>query len=147
MSRPSLHRYLMDIAHAASRRSTCDRKHVGAVVAQRGCVVATGYNGSLPGLPHCDEVGHDLVALADGSVNCVRTTHAEVNAVAQAAAHGVALQGTTLYTNTFPCWACAKTVLSAGVVRVIYDAPYRKDDRVIDACRALQVELVDFATL
>lgn len=129
--------YFLDVAEQVSTRSTCDRKHVGAVVVLDRRIVATGYNGSIRGEPHCDEAGHDLVESigADGKLapNCVRTVHAEANAIAQAAAHGVALRGATLFVNTYPCWPCFKLLANAGVVEVVYRDGYRVDPRVLES--------------
>lgn len=121
-------RYFMTIAHAVSTRATCDRKHVGCVVVLERRIVATGYNGSVPGAAHCDDVGHDMV---DG--HCARTVHAEANAVAQAARHGIKLAGAGVYVNTYPCWPCFKLLALAGVREVTYDDAYRNDPRVAEA--------------
>lgn len=120
--------YFMNFAHAAALRATCDRKHVGCVLVLERRIIATGYNGSVPGAEHCDDVGHDMVG-----GHCVRTTHAEVNAVAQAARFGAATRGADCYVNTFPCWPCFKVLAGAGVLRVFYDDEYREDPRVKDA--------------
>lgn len=123
--RPSWGDYFMTIAHAAAARSTCDRKHVGCVLVVNRQIIATGYNGSVPGAEHCDDVGHDMV-----NGHCVRTVHAEVNAVAQAAARGVSTKGAIAYVNTYPCWSCFKALAAAGIVVVYYDDAYREDPRV-----------------
>ncbi len=128
MSRLSWPEYFMKIAERVSLRGTCDRKQVGAILVLDNEVVATGYNGSLPGMPHCDDVGHDM---QDG--HCVRTVHAEENAVAQAARRGRAIQRASLYSNTFPCWMCFRLLASARIGSIYYDAEYRIDDRVISA--------------
>lgn len=131
------HKYYLDLAEAAATRSTCDRKHVGCVLVSKQCVVSTGYNGSVRGAPHCDDDGHDLLESIgpDGKVapNCVRTVHAEQNAVAQAARTGVALEGAFAYVNTYPCWNCYKLLVNAGIAGIVYRAEYRKDLRVEDA--------------
>lgn len=141
--RVSWDRYFMDLAEAVSKRGTCDRKKVGAVLVVGKRLVATGYNGALAGLPHCDEVGHDLVDTLgpDGVArpNCVRTVHAEANAVAQAARHGVALDTATAYVNTYPCWPCFRLLASAGIARVVYADAYRPDERVQASARALGI--------
>lgn len=137
MGRVSWAEYFMGIAHAVSARGTCDRKHVGCVLVVDKRIVATGYNGSPPGFPHCDDAGHDML-----NGNCVRTLHAEQNAVVQAARFGVSLLGAEVFVNTFPCWICAKTLFSAGVVRVYFDDDYRNDQRVADAAHLMKVELV-----
>lgn len=135
MSRPSWHQYFMQVAKLASTRATCDRKSVGAVLVRDQRIIATGYNGSPPGLAHCDEVGHDLVT-TNGRENCVRTIHAEMNALLQAAAYGTPVRGATIYTNTYPCWNCAKALLGAGVVEIIVDDDYNNDERVHAAVKA-----------
>ena len=137
----------MEIAHTVSKRSTCDRKHVGSVIARNGQILATGYNGSLSGEAHCDDVGHDLVKLADGKENCLRTIHSEVNCIAQAAKNGVSINGAILYCNTYPCWACYKLIASSGIILIIYDAEYRKDERVDDVSKRGGPELVSLAEL
>jgi len=109
----------MEIAKAVATRATCDRLMVGAVVVKDNRILTTGYNGSLPGTPHCDEVGH---LLKDG--HCVRTIHAEMNAVLQAARFGISLAGATCYCTFKPCLACLKSMLGAGIVRIIYGEIY-----------------------
>lgn len=120
--RASWDSYFMALARQVATRATCDRKHVGAVIVRDRTVLSTGYNGSLPGRPHCDDVGHELV---DG--HCVATVHAETNAVAQAARTGVRIDGATCYTTASPCWPCYRLLVSAGVVRVVFDEFYGKD--------------------
>lgn len=113
----------MGFARAASVRATCDRKHVGAVIVVDQQVAATGYNGSVRGLPHCDEVGHDMV---EG--HCVRTIHAEMNALAQAARRGVRVEGAFIYTTASPCWSCFRVLVNAGIRRFVYAEAYREED-------------------
>jgi dCMP deaminase len=144
--RPSWDQYFMEMARLVSTRSTCARKHVGAVLVRDKRVLATGYNGSLAGQPHCDEVGHDLVKLADGTENCLRASHAEQNSISQAAKQGMSVQGSTAYVNTFPCWPCAKLLISSGIARILFDDNYRNDARVIEACRQSGVELAQVKT-
>jgi len=86
----------MNFAMAARLRGTCDRKQVGAIIVVDHGIVASGYNGAAPGEPHCDEVGHDLVTLANGRQNCVRTVHAEENAILQAARERGGVKGGTI---------------------------------------------------
>ena len=112
----------MQMAHLVATRATCDRKHVGAVIVKDNRVLSTGYNGSLPGAPHCDTDGHLMV---DG--HCVRTVHAEANAIAHAAKHGVPLDGSTLYVTASPCPTCYKLAVSAGIQRIVYDEYYKSD--------------------
>lgn len=117
--RPGWDEYFLGIAELAAARSTCPRRRVGAVLARDQRVVATGYNGSLRGQPHCTEVGCLMV---DG--HCKRTVHAELNALLQCALHGAASDGCTLYTTSFPCLDCAKAMVQAGVRRVVYRDAY-----------------------
>jgi len=128
--------YMMKLARVAAERSTCDRKHVGAVVVKDKFVVSTGYNGSIAGLAHCDDVGH---MMEDG--HCVRTVHAEANAIVQAARHGKALEGATIYVTASPCWPCFRLIANAGIRRVVYDEFYR-DDKIFAAAAELGIELV-----
>jgi len=128
--------YFMQLAHHVATRATCDRKHVGAVIVLDKRVIATGYNGSPPGMPHCDDVGHDMK-----DNHCVRTIHAESNAIAQAARFGTALQGSSLFVNTFPCWLCFKLIASTGIRNVFFDDDYRVDERVIACAKEQGIHL------
>ena len=117
--RPSWDEYFMDIAFTVAQRSTCDRAHVGAVIVRDRRMLTTGYNGAPAGLAHCDDVGHLII---DG--HCVRTLHAEQNAIIQAALHGVNVQGATCYVTHQPCLTCAKMIINAGIKRVVYAGNY-----------------------
>lgn len=117
--RPSWDEYFMELAGVAASRSTCLRRAVGAVLVRDRRILATGYNGSPPGFPHCTEEG---CLIRDG--HCVRTVHAEMNAVVQAALHGVSIDGATVYCTSFPCLHCAKVLIGAGVKRVVYRDAY-----------------------
>lgn len=127
----------MAIAHAVATRATCNRKHVGCVLVVERRIIATGYNGSIAGLPHCDEVGHDM---HEG--HCVRTTHAEVNAIVQAARSGVSTRNADVFVNTFPCWPCFKVLAGAGVGRVFFDDAYREDARVYSASERTGIAII-----
>ena len=120
MTRPDWDTYFLGFASAAAERSTCDRKHVGAVIVVERQVVATGYNGAVRGVAHCDEVGHDIVG-----GHCVRTIHAELNAVAQAARRGAAIAGGYIYTTASPCWDCFRVLVNAGIQTFVYGEAYR----------------------
>ena len=111
--------YFLKIASAVAERATCDRAHVGCILTQDGHIISTGFNGSPVGQPHCDKVGHEM---QDG--HCVRTVHAEANAIIQAALHGISTKGATAYITHFPCYACAKMLVNAGVVRVVFSEWY-----------------------
>ncbi|MCC6169414.1 MAG: cytidine/deoxycytidylate deaminase family protein [Caldilineaceae bacterium] len=121
-ARPTWDEYFMDIAFAVAERSTCDRAHVGAVLVRDRRILTTGYNGAPAGLPHCDDVGHLMV---DG--HCVRTLHAEQNAIIQAALHGVSISGAAAYVTHHPCLTCAKMLINAGIKRVVYAGNYPDD--------------------
>jgi dCMP deaminase len=139
MARVDWHTYFMNIARQAATRSTCDRKHVGAVIVRDKTILSTGYNGSIRGLPHCDEVGH----LMDNG-HCVATVHAEANAIIQAAKNGVRIDGGELYTTASPCWNCFKLIANAGIQSVYYGEFYR-DERSIEVARQLGIELIDLS--
>lgn len=135
--RSSWDQYFMDIAKQVATRATCDRKHVGAVLVRNRTILSTGYNGSIRGLPHCDEVGHMME-----NDHCVATVHAEANAIIQAARNGVGIDGATIYTTASPCWPCFKLVANSGLVRIVFGEFYR-DPRIFDFATKLGIELVD----
>jgi dCMP deaminase len=135
-ARTSWDQYFMEIAAQVATRATCDRKHVGALLVRDRIILSTGYNGSIRGMPHCDEVGH---LMENG--HCVATVHAEANAVLQAARTGVRIETATLYTTASPCWPCFKLVANAGIVRIVYGEFYR-DQRIFDVASRLGIELV-----
>lgn len=121
--RPDWDTYFMQLATLAATRSTCDRLHVGCIVSRDNRALVTAYNGSLPGLPHCDDVGH-LLSEIEGRQSCIRVVHAELNAVSQAARHGISICGCTAYITAFPCWACTRALVSAGIQRIVYGHCY-----------------------
>ncbi len=137
--RKSWDAYFMDIAREVATRATCDRKQVGCVLVKEKYIIATGYNGSVSGLPHCDEVGHMMV-----NGHCERTSHAEANAIVQAAKHGIATDGATSYITASPCWTCFKLLAGAGIKRIVFGEFYR-DERIFEAAKALGIELVDMS--
>ncbi len=131
--------YFMRIAVEVSGRSTCDRKHVGAVIVRDRNILSTGYNGSIAGLDHCDDVGH---MMEDG--HCIATIHAEANAIIQAAKNGVNINGGSIYTTASPCWNCFKLIVNAGLKKISFGEFYR-DERVFDVARRLGIELIDLS--
>jgi dCMP deaminase len=135
--RASWDEYFMNIARVVASRATCDRKHVGAVLVRDRTILSTGYNGSIRGLRHCSEEGH---MMEDG--HCVRTVHAEANAIIQAAKNGVAIDGATIYTTASPCWPCFKLIANAGCQRIVFGEFYR-DQRIFDYARQLGIELAE----
>ena len=117
-TRPSWDEYFMTIARDVATRGTCLRRHVGAVVVRDRRILSTGYNGSPPGQKHCTEVG---CRLEEG--RCIRTLHAEQNALIQAALHGVSTQNAILYATCRPCHVCARMIVGAGILRVVFYGP------------------------
>jgi dCMP deaminase len=139
MTRVDWHTYFMNIAKEAAKRSTCDRKHVGAVIVRDKTILSTGYNGSIRGMPHCDDVGH----LMDNG-HCVATVHAEANAILQAAKNGVRIGDSEIYTTASPCWNCFQLLANAGIQRVYYGEFYR-EQRSVEVAKQLGIELVDLS--
>lgn len=139
--RPSVNQVLMDTAVLWASRSTCDRGHVGAVISINGRIISTGYNGAPGGLPHCDHSctcdvakSHMKMGLhadwcpANLNKGCQTSVHAEMNAIAFGARHGMSLEGSTLHTTHSPCVACAQLIINAGIRWVYYLNDYRITD-------------------
>jgi dCMP deaminase len=137
--RSSWDEYFMSIAREVASRATCDRKHVGAVIVRDRCILATGYNGSMRGTEHCDEAGH---MMEDG--HCVRTIHAEANAIIQAARHGTSIEGADIYVTASPCWQCFKMLTNAGIRRIAFGEFYR-DERIFGFAEELGIEMDDLS--
>ncbi|MCD4705830.1 cytidine/deoxycytidylate deaminase family protein [bacterium] len=131
--RPSWDEYFMQIVEMVGARGTCDRGKAGCVITLDKRIVSTGYVGSPTGISHCDEVGHEMhtVKHEDGheSMHCIRTTHAEQNAICQAARFGIALNGATLYCKMTPCYTCAKMIINTGIKRVVCAQDYHAGNR------------------
>ena len=122
--RDSWENYFMKIATLVASRSTCNRAWVGAVIVNKdNRIVSTGYNGSVSGAPHCDDIGHTMV---DG--HCVATVHAEQNALYYCAKEGIATKGCSIYVTHYPCLICTKAIIQAGIVEVFYKEAYRVDE-------------------
>jgi dCMP deaminase len=129
----------MRIAVDVASRSTCDRKHVGAVIVRDRNILSTGYNGSISGMPHCDEVGHMME-----NNHCIGTIHAEANAIIQAAKNGVMISGASIYTTASPCWNCFKIIVNSGMRRICFGEFYR-DERIFSVAAQIGVELIDLS--
>jgi dCMP deaminase len=144
-SRPNWDRYFLDLCEAVSKRATCDRGRAGCVVVKDKRIMTTGYVGAPSGLPHCDEVGHDMrkvIGIDDKiSQHCVRTLHAEQNAIIQAARFGIPLEGSTLYCKMTPCRTCAMMIINAGIRRVVCTKRYHADEDTIKMFVQAGVEL------
>ena len=126
----------MNLALQAATRSTCPRKHVGAVIVRDKAILSTGYNGSIRQAPHCTDVG----CLMENS-HCVRTVHAEANALVQAACHGTRLEGAEIYVTASPCFDCFKLIVNAGI-RTIYYGEFYRDERVMQFADELGIRMV-----
>jgi len=131
--RPSWDEYFLKIVEMVGSRGTCDRFRGGCVITRDKRIISTGYAGSPVGLPHCDEVGHEMhtVTHDDGSTSrhCIRTAHAEQNAICEAARMGISLAGGTLYCQMTPCYTCAKMIINAGIKKVICAKDYHAGER------------------
>lgn len=145
-TRPSWDEYFMNIANMVGTRATCSRGRSGCVVARDKRILVTGYVGSPAGLRHCDEVGHEMhkVVHEDGVVSehCVRTVHAEQNAIAQAAKLGISVDGATLYCHMVPCYTCAKILINAGIKKVVSDMDYHVSKKAKEVFEQSGVKLV-----
>ena len=131
--------YFMNIAKEVGTRSTCNRKHVGAVIVRGKTILATGYNGSIRGLAHCDQAGHEM-----DNTHCVRTIHAEANAIVQSARHGVRIEDSEIYITASPCYDCFKMIANVGI-RKIYFGEFYRDERIMEHAKELNIELIDLS--
>lgn len=132
-ARPSWDEYFIQMADMIGSRGTCDRGRSGCVITLNKRILSTGYVGAPVGLPHCDEAGHEMhtVTHEDGttSQHCIRTAHAEQNAINNAARIGVAIEGATLYCKMTPCYKCAQSIINSGIVRVVAAKDYHASKR------------------
>jgi dCMP deaminase len=122
--------YFMEVANAISKRSTCDRGRSGCVIARDKQIIVTGYVGSPTGFPHCDDVGHQIKKIThengETTEHCMRTVHAEQNAICQAAKLGISIFGATLYNRMTPCRTCAMLLINCGIKRVVCERRYHQ---------------------
>ena len=144
--RPSWEEYFLGLMDEVGNRATCDRGRSGCIVVRDKQIICTGYVGSPPGFPHCDEVGHLMkeVVEEDGTsrMHCVRTIHAEQNAICQAAKHGISLKGGTLYCKMEPCRVCAMLIINVGITKVIAKKKYHAAQDTRDMFQQAEIELV-----
>ncbi len=142
--RPSWDEYFLGIVQMVATRATCDRGRSGCVITRDKRILSTGYVGAPPGVAHCDDVGHEMhtVINDDGteSKHCIRTTHAEQNAIVQAARAGTKLEGGTLYCHMTPCYVCAKLIITAGITRVVAKKDYHGGARAKEIFKEANVE-------
>jgi len=139
--RVSWETYFMNIAQEVATRSTCDRKHVGAVIVRGKTILSTGYNGSVRGMHHCDEIGHEMK-----NGHCVRTIHAEANAVVQSARNGVRIDEAEIYVTASPCYDCFKMIANAGIASIYYSEFYR-DTRITSLAEQIGIELINLSEI
>jgi len=144
--RPSWDDYFMEVANAISKRATCDRGKSGCVIAKDRQFIVSGYVGSPSGFPHCDQVGHQMKKITheDGSIteHCMRTVHAEQNAICQAAKIGVSISGATIYTRMTPCRTCAMLLVNCGIKRVVCERKYHQGEESERLFKEAGIELV-----
>lgn len=143
--RPTWDAYFLEVMHALAKRATCDRGRTACVIVKDNQIVVSGYVGSPPGLPHCDEVGHLMKTVThdDGTQtsHCMRTIHAEQNAICQAAKRGVSIDGATLYCKMAPCRTCAMLLISAGIKRVVAEFKYHAGGEAEEMMKKAGVKL------
>jgi len=137
--------YFMEITRLVAKRSTCLRRHVGAVIVRDRRILATGYNGAPRGMKHCSELGclREKMGVPSGRMQeLCRGLHAEQNAIIQAALFGVSIENSHIYTVTQPCVVCAKMIINAGIKRIVFDEPY-PDQLAEDMIKEAGIELVN----
>lgn len=136
----------MEVARTVAGRATCDRGKSGCVIVKDKRILCTGYVGSPVGVEHCDEIGHEMQAVynekGEKSEHCIRTSHAEQNALAQAARFGISINGGTVYCKMEPCYVCAKMLINAGIKRVVAEMQYHASERSREIFKKAGVELV-----
>lgn len=144
--RPSWDEYFIKLVDEIALRATCDRGRSGCIIVKDKRILCTGYVGSPPGFPHCDEIGHLLKKIIDDDGterrHCVRTIHAEQNAICQAAKYGIPLEGTTLYCSMEPCRVCTMLIISAGIKKVVAKKKYHAASESRELLRDAGIELI-----
>jgi len=143
--RPNWDDYFLEVMHALAKRATCDRGRTACVIVKDNQILCSGYVGSPPGLPHCDEVGHlmKMVTDEDGhqSMHCMRTIHAEQNAICQAAKRGISIEGATLYCKLAPCRTCAMLLIACGIKHIVAEYPYHAGSEAEEMLRTAGISL------
>ncbi|RPF58154.1 ComE operon protein 2 [Abyssicoccus albus] len=137
MNRLQWDEYFMAQAKLLATRSTCTRLSVGAIIVKDKRVIASGYNGSVSGDEHCTDVG----CLIEGG-HCIRTIHAEMNAIIQCSKMGVETNGAHIYVSHFPCIHCTKSIIQAGIKKVYYAENYKNHPYAIELFKKNDVEMV-----
>ena len=146
MARTSWDEYFMGIVEQVRQRGTCDRGKAGCIIVKDKRILTTGYAGSPPGTPHCDEAEHQMRTVTDelehSSKHCVRTIHAEQNVIIQAAKYGISIDGATIYVSMVPCYTCAKMLVASGIKRVVCAKDYHASKDTKELFKQAGVELV-----
>jgi len=144
--RPTWDEYFIKIMDMVGSRGSCDRGRAGCVITRENRIIATGYAGSPAGLPHCDEVGHEMHTIIheDGlqTRHCIRTIHAEQNAICEAARMGTSINGATLYCKMTPCYTCAKMIINAGIKRVVCAQDNNDNERAKQIFQEANIEFM-----
>lgn len=145
--RPTWDEYFLNLLEPLGRRATCDRGRSGAIIVSSGnTILATGYVGAPPGQPHCDEIGHMIRTVIDEKGNesqhCVRTLHAEENAILQCAKDGIKIENATIYCKMVPCYNCAMRIVRVGIKKVVAQKRYHADELSLKLFNSAGVELV-----
>lgn len=144
--KPTWDEYFLNLAEEVGSRATCDRGRSGCVITRDKRILATGYVGAPAGLPHCDDIGHELHTILheDGTktTHCIRTSHAEENAIVHAAKVGVSLGGGTLYCHMTPCYTCAKMIINAGIKRVVCLKDYQSGKRTKGIFKEVKIKFI-----
>lgn len=147
LTRPGWDEYFMEMSYVISKRATCLRRKVGAIIVKDRRILSTGYNGAPKGLKHCTEIGSCLreeLKIPSGERHEIcRGVHAEQNAIIQAAVFGISIEGATLYTTNFPCSICAKLIINASIKKVVYAEAY-KDELSLELFKEAGVEVVQY---
>lgn len=143
--RPSWDEYFLEIAKVVGKRSTCDRGRMGCVFVKNKQILVTGYAGAPSGLPHCDDIGHQMKTIrhenGKETNHCLRTAHAEQNAIVQAAKVGVSISGSTLYCGMTPCATCAKMIINAGIASIVCAKRYHAGEESEEMFRQVGIPL------
>ena len=146
MNRLSLDEYFINIVNEVGKRGTCDMGKSGCVIVKDKSILTTGYVGAPTGIAHCDEEGHLIkkVTHEDGreTLHCLRTVHAELNAIIQAAKFGTSIDGATLYCSMEPCFTCAKAIINAGIKRVVAEKRYHDSNDTYELFNKAGIEFI-----
>ena len=143
MQRDSWDNYFLSLLPSIGSRATCNRGKSGAIIVKNNRIICTGYVGSPPKMPHCDEVGHHIIEVIDEGKktnHCIRTMHAESNAICQAAKFGLSIEGSTIYCTMTPCYNCAMLIASVGIRKVISQHEYQKSKNSKEVFKVCGIE-------